>query len=152
MPEAAPRAFVDTNVWISALINAAGAPARMLDAVLEERFVLVVSQALFDEIREVLARPRVRQRCRFSDDDLSAIFALLRDRAIEVSPAGELQMCRDPDDDILLETAILGGAQYAISRDDDLKRDLDLTERLREHGVEVLSVAQFLRVLATRAP
>lgn len=55
--------------------------------------------------------------------------------------------CRDPDDDLILETAILGQAQYAVSRDDDIKRDLDLLDHLRAHGVTVSSVQQFLAKL-----
>lgn len=51
----------------------------------------------------------------------------------------------------LLEAAILGGAQYFVSRDDDIKGDQELIARLREHGVEVLSVARFLSLLATRS-
>jgi predicted nucleic acid-binding protein len=58
-------------------------------------------------------------------------------------------LSRDPDDDILLETALVGGAQYFVSRDDDVKRDQELLARLRERGVEVLSVAQFLDLLAS---
>lgn len=102
---------------------------------------------LFQEIHEVLHRPRIRRRRRLSDDDLATILVLLEDRAIEAFPTGELHFCRDSADDFLLKTAILGKARFAVSRDDDLKRDLDLIDRLREHGVEVLSVAQFLNLL-----
>ena len=64
-----------------------------------------------------------------------------------VTPTGLLRLCRDQRDDIFLETAILGEAQYAVSRDDDIKRDLDLIAHLRANGVEVVSVAQFLALL-----
>lgn len=150
MDEAPPRVLVDTNVWISAFINPAGAPAQVVDAFLEDRLVPVTSRALSDEIHEVLHRPRIRRRWAFSDDELASVLVLLQDRAIEAMPTGELRLCRDPDDDILLETAIIGGARYFVSRDDDIKRDQELIARLREHGVEVLSVAQFLSLLASR--
>lgn len=147
MREGRPRVLIDTNVWISAFINPHGPPAQILDAFRSDRFVPVVSQQLFQEIREVLYRPRIRRRRRVSDDDLATLLVLLEDRAVEAFPSGELHLCRDPADDFLLETAILGKARFAVSRDDDLKRDLDLIDRLREHGVEVLSVAQFLSLL-----
>lgn len=54
-------------------------------------------------------------------------------------------------DDLLLETAILGKAHLAVSRDDDLKRDLDPIARLKEHGVQVRSLAQFLHLMERRA-
>jgi hypothetical protein len=44
-------------------------------------------------------------------------------------------------------TAMLGQAQYAVTRDDDIKRDLDLIKHLQTHGVAVLSVQQFLAKL-----
>lgn len=50
----------------------------------------------------------------------------------------------------MLETALLGGAQCVVTRDDDLKRDLNLLQQLREQGIEVLSVAQLLRKLDDR--
>ncbi|HLH25275.1 MAG TPA: putative toxin-antitoxin system toxin component, PIN family [Chloroflexota bacterium] len=139
--------FVDTYVWISAFINADGPPARVLDAFIQARFIPVVSETLLREIRAVAKRPRIRRRCRFHDDALETLLTLLRDRAIEAFPTGHLRMCRDPNDDALLETAVLGGAQFAVSRDDDIKRDPPLIACLRQQGVEVLSVAQFLRWL-----
>jgi uncharacterized protein len=145
--DAVPRVFIDTNVWISAFLNGAGAPARILAAFLSGLFVPVVSRALLDEIEDVLQRPRVHRRCRFTDEEIALILSELRDRAIEAFPRGDLHVCRDPDDDIMLETALLGGAQFAVSRDDDIKRDLDLMEHLRVRGVEVLSVAQLVALL-----
>ena len=59
-------------------------------------------------------------------------------------PASSIHACRDPDDDLILETAILGKAEYAVTRDDDIKRDRDLMEHLQARGVAVLSVQQFL--------
>ena len=84
-----------------------------------------------------------------SDEDIAGVLDLLKDRAIQVIPAGGLRLCRDPDDDILLEAAIIGDARYFVSRDDDIKRDQDLMTRLRERGVEVVTVAQFLPLLGS---
>lgn len=152
MPDEPPRVLVDTNVWVSALLNSQGAPARVLDAFREGRFVPVVCQELLQEIEAVLARPRIRRRYRVSRDQVRVILALLRDRAVEVFPIGSFKPCRDPDDDLLLETAILGRAQYVVSRDDDIKRDLDLIEQMKRCRVEVLSVAQFLQLLSADRP
>jgi len=59
-----------------------------------------------------------------------------------------LQICRDRDDDEILEAAIHGKAQYLVTRDDDLKRDLDLIKMARRNRVRVVSVRQFLRRLS----
>ena len=151
MPEDIPRVLVDTNVWISAFINGAGTPAQVLDAFWEDRFAPVVSEPLLSEIQDVAYRPDVRRLCRFGDDILAAILARLRHRSIPAVPTGGLHLCRDPRDDFVLETAMLGRAQVVVSRDDDIKPDLDLIAHLQEHGIEVLSVAQFIEWLTARS-
>ncbi len=64
-----------------------------------------------------------------------------------MEPTGELHLCRDPADDFLLETALLGQAGYMVTRDDDLKRDLELIQQMEEQGIQVLSVRQFLKLV-----
>ncbi|GBC96989.1 hypothetical protein HRbin16_02805 [bacterium HR16] len=59
-------------------------------------------------------------------------------------------MCRDPRDDFLLETAIWGGAEYIVTRDDDLKRDPALIERFGVVGIKIVSVQQFLDMLTSQ--
>jgi putative PIN family toxin of toxin-antitoxin system len=142
-----PLVFVDTNIWISAFINADGLPAKILDAMRGKRVVPVLSPPLVAEIRSVTGRERVRRRILLSDADLEIALRSAIGSAIIVNPTGTLQLCRDPRDDILLETAILARAQFFVSRDDDIKRDLDLISHLEANGVEVVSVAQFLERL-----
>lgn len=64
-----------------------------------------------------------------------------------VSVVGEFNLCRDPDDDIVLETAIRGKANYMVTRDEDMTRDLDLEKRLRSFGIEILTVQRFIDIL-----
>jgi predicted nucleic acid-binding protein len=47
-----------------------------------------------------------------------------------------------------LEAAFNGSAQYLVTRDDDLKRDLELIKMARRNGVRVVAVRQFLRRLS----
>jgi len=141
------RVVVDTNVWISALINPQGPPAQMLQGLKRNAFEPMLSQPLLDELLEVARRPRLRRRYRLKDEEIERLAALLRDKSVWVEPSGELHLCRDPDDDVILETALLGRAEYMVTRDDDLKRDLELIRKMEEQGVQVLSVRQFLKLL-----
>jgi putative PIN family toxin of toxin-antitoxin system len=59
VPRAHVRAVVDTNVLVSGLISAVGPPARIIDAFRRDRFELVVSPAVLDELLDVLLRPYV---------------------------------------------------------------------------------------------
>jgi uncharacterized protein len=142
-----PSVLLDTNVWVSALLNPHGFPARLRDAWLAGRFDVVVSIPLLEEIADVLTRPRIKTKYGLATEDIEQFLRLLQERALHVTLTGALHICRDADDDMILETAILGGAQYAVSRDDDLKADSQLVAQMRARDVEVFTVRHFLERL-----
>jgi len=138
------RAVIDTNVWVSAVLNPHGAPAQVMDAFRKARFVVVLSQPLLDELQQVLTRPRLIQRLTYNTQMVQELVNLLRTRAVWVKIQDDISICRDPHDNMVLETAILGRAEYLVTRDDDLKRDLELVQKMAEWGIQVVSVQQFL--------
>ncbi len=139
--------LVDTNVWVSALINPRGHPAQVVDAWQDGRFDVVMSPQLLEELTEVLHRPRIQQKRHIAEQDVQNLLDLLAVQAIKVETTGELAVCRDPDDDVVLETAMSGHARYAVTRDDDLKTDADLLKQMQAHNISVVSVRQFLSLL-----
>jgi uncharacterized protein len=142
-----PVVLIDTNVWVSAFINPRGYPAKLKDAWLSQQFQVVVSIPLLDEIADVLARPRIRNKYHIDSAEVNEFLRLLSTQAITVVTTGQLHLCRDPDDDLILETALLGQARYAVSRDGDIKGDQELIAQMQANGVMVLSVQQFLERL-----
>lgn len=141
-------ALLDTNVWISAFLKPNGPPGEVITAWARDEFSAVTSLSQLSEIAEVLTRPRLVQRFRYSHRDTEMFVRLIAARATVVQVSGELKICRDPDDDAILEAAIVGKSQYLVTRDDDLKRDLDLIKMARRNRVRVVSVRQFLRQLS----
>jgi len=140
-------AVIDTSVWVSAFLNPFGFPARVRQAAKEERFDVVVSIPLLEELHDVLLRPRVmRVRGTTPAEGLSFVQDIA-DIARIVPTSGTLRLCRDPEDDMILETAFVGQATHVVSRDEDLTRDLDLAQKLEEHGIKVMTVSQFLATL-----
>ncbi|MBL7065193.1 MAG: putative toxin-antitoxin system toxin component, PIN family [Anaerolineae bacterium] len=142
-----PVVLLDTNIWGSAFINPHGFPARLKDAWMAGQFDVVLSIPLLEEIADVLTRPRIQTKYGLSTEEIEQFLRLLQERATHVTPTGEFDLCRDPDDDLILETAVLGDARYTVSRDDDLKSDDDLVAQMRSRGVEVLTVQHFLERL-----
>ncbi len=138
------RAVVDTNVWVSALLNPMGHPALVLEAFRNHRFVAILSPPLIEELIDVLSRPRIVEKYQLAHDEVAAYVALIVEKSNMVSLPGTLRLCRDPRDDAVLETALIGLASCLVSRDDDLKRDEDLVLAMERQGVSVLSVAGFL--------
>ena len=58
---------------------------------------------------------------KYSDADATAVEALLRTRMRVIVPIPlETSVCRDPDDDIVLATALTGEAACIITGDKDL--------------------------------
>jgi len=105
------RAILDTNVVVSALLKIGGLEALILDLALSARYDLAVSTALLSEYSEVLQRPR------FGLDPRKVAGSLRRIRAaaLHVEPRIEVHAARDPDDNMVLECALAGRADYLVT-------------------------------------
>ncbi len=136
------RAVLDTNVLVSAVLSRAGAPGAILRAWREDRFQLITSAPLLDELRDVLARPRIVERHGWSPEERLLFIVAFDESAIVVTPDDELRVVdEDPDDDRVLEAAITGGVDYIVSGDHHL---LDLGEHA---GIPIVTPARFVAAL-----
>jgi predicted nucleic acid-binding protein len=70
--------------------------------------------------------------------------------ALVVTLADRLSLCRDPKDDYLLEMALLGQATHLVTEDDDLHDDPVIRSLLRDYGVRLAHIAEFLVDLARK--
>lgn len=118
-------ALLDTNVWISAFLKPTGPPGRVVASWQRGDFSSVTSLSQIAEITEVLGRSRLTRRFKYPRRDAEAFVRLIAARATIVQISGDLQVCRDPDDNEILEAAIRGTSRYLVTRDDDLKRTLN---------------------------
>ena len=130
----AERVVFDSNVLISAVLLP-GRPFRVLEWVLENGF-LIFSDASFAELASRLQRPKFDRYV--SLERRRELLADLEAVADWTAITGSLQVCRDPDDDKVLETALAGRANRLVSGDGDLL-DLDPYE-----GLAIVTPAQFL--------
>jgi putative PIN family toxin of toxin-antitoxin system len=133
------RVVIDPNVLVSAAISSAGAPRAIIDAWADERFALVISPALIEELGDVLHRPRLRRWISLALAD-EFLDGLAQDATLSADPPAQPGLSRDPDDDYLIALARATDVDYLISGDHDL---LDL-----EHpDPPVLSPRQFAELL-----
>ena len=112
-----PRLVIDTNVFVSGLISASGAPARILRAIRQNRAIHVVSDPIVEEYLRVLDYPRIRKFEKISDEFIATIAAYLIYQTHRVELTSNVRMSRDPDDDVFLQTAVDGQASLLISGD-----------------------------------
>ena len=110
------KAVLDTNVVVSAFLSRRGASYDLLSAAASGAFEMLASPTLFLEYEEVLKRPEIRLSSGMS---LRKIDRTLRDIAAIVVPV-ELHyswrpQLRDPDDEMVLEAAVNGGAEAIVT-------------------------------------
>lgn len=114
---------IDPNVWVSAVINPYGTPARVVAAVATDDVVAVVTQHLLDELASVLIRPKFRRW--LSVADAVAFVDALGGHAVLYPEFGPpAPRVRDPDDDYLV--ALAEAAQATIITGDSDLLDADL--------------------------
>jgi putative PIN family toxin of toxin-antitoxin system len=138
---------VDTNVWISTFLTPRGYSARLKNYWQANRFDVVISPQLLAEISEVLERPRIQAKYQYTSTEVKKYLQLIAELAETVQITASLKVCRDPDDDMLLETAVIGKATHLVSRDEDITRDTDVSQYLEKYGVKAITVQRFLETL-----
>lgn len=135
------RAVVDTNVFVSGVINPRGAPGRILTAFRAGRFELITSSAINEEILEVLNRPRIAETYHIGDR-IFDIGAIVYTQAVLVEPKQRVHVSRDLDDNKFLEAALEGKVAYLVTGD---KKDLLLLKEWQ--GIRILTPAEFIKII-----
>lgn len=132
------RVVLDTNVLVAALRSKAGASARLVEAAYEGRITAIANVALFAEYEAVLTRPEhlvaggvTREVVVEALDALAA-----RIEAAEPHFSWRPQL-GDPDDEMVLDAAVNGGAEAIVSFEIGTFREVAVT-----FGIAVLTPAQ----------
>ena len=111
------RVVVDTNVLISRLLLPASVSARAVRQIVEHS-QLLASEATLTELADVLSRDKFDRYVDVSDRQA---FFLQLARIVERVPITYLvHGSRDQKDDMFLELAVNGHADYIVSGDQDL--------------------------------
>jgi uncharacterized protein len=138
------RVVIDTNIWIRILLRGR-VTLPILEAFNEDKFQLVMSQTLMDELHLVWSRPRLRER--IDPDQATRLEQQLQKRAIWVELITVPPNCRDPKDLPVLATAIDGAAKIIVSGDNDLRADDALRAAMETYDIQLLGVQSFLKAL-----
>ena len=129
-----PRIVLDTNILVSALVFG-GTPREVTGLIAKKAVIIVMSEETLTELRRIIAVkfPKFIPK--------TAQFEKLLRRYARWVPLGNhtVTMCRDPDDNTFIETALAGNCDYIVSGDKDL-----LSLKRYEH-IQIISPAGFLR-------
>ena len=114
------RAVIDTNIIIRAVIKPKGSVGPVLDRLQEGAYIAVYSEPLLHELLTKLALPRIRDKYSVTDSDVADLLAILALRGELVKPDRAVKVCRDADDDMVIEAALAGGSEWVVTGDEDL--------------------------------
>jgi putative PIN family toxin of toxin-antitoxin system len=139
------RVVFDTNVFVSAFIQPKSPPGRLLARLIQgDKFELVLSTSIIEEVGRALRYPKVRKRIRLDEDDLDLRVAMLGilSTVVSVGRHTVAGVSRDPDDDAILSAAVEGCAEYIVTGDHDLLAIGDY------QGIRIVTPRAFLQRLA----
>lgn len=131
-----PRLVIDTNVLISGIVFG-GKPRQLLNLLAEGAIIVIVAEELLTELRRKIVM-------KFPEfvEDLERVERLLkRDASLVKLGTVQVTISRDADDNKFIEAAVIGGAGYIVSGDNDLLV-------LKSYGViKILKPADFLELM-----
>ena len=130
------KLVLDSNIFISAFYWG-GNPQEVINRIIEGLDELYVSNEILAEISEVMMRPKFKTDMQTIDTYIKAI----EKAGKKVFITGKVkEICRDKDDNTILECGLLSGAEYIITGDDDL---LSLK---RYQNIKIISVHEYLKI------
>jgi len=110
------RVVLDTNVLVSAIISD-GKPRDLLRKGISKEFTIVTSELILRELGTVLRRPKFKA----DEDEIHRIILALIQAAEVVELISKLNLVEaDPKDNMVVETAYDGRADFIVSGDSHL--------------------------------
>ena len=132
------KVVLDTNVLISALIKA-GKPRELFFRLAEEK-MLILSRQILEEFLEVAEDPRVKKYVKVQET--AAFLNSLRDSTEVVEVKSKFKAVKeDSDDDVFVNVAYDGKADYIVSGDKHLLSLGDF------RGIKIVTVDEMLKIL-----
>ena len=128
---------LDTNVFVSG-IHWKGLSEKILNAWLDNRFEIIYSTSMIDELLRVLKDFKISM----TEDDTRWWDNSIHQKATIVFPSERISAVKDdPDDNKFIEAAVAGNAKYIVSQDKHLLR----LKKFRD--IEIINPDDFLRIL-----
>lgn len=116
------KVVLDTNIFISGLLSKNGALAHVLDAWKEDRFKLIISPFIIQEICDTLQSSHIQNKYHIAKEDISALVYLFEHDATLVKGETDTNgaIPADTSDEQVLACAIDGDANFIVSSDHHL--------------------------------
>jgi len=142
------RITPDTNVLVSAFIAKHGRSADLLELALTVQLIrLVLSDSILREFSDVLMRAEVRSRFAYTYKDVKRIVNALRESAEVILPKSTFKVVKDdPKDNVILNTAHDGHADYIVSG------DMHLLKLGSFKGIKIVNPKRMMDIIYSEFP
>ncbi len=130
------KIVLDTNMFLSAILYG-GMVEEILHLILAKKLQLFASPDLKKEVLEKLKEYGA------TDIMIAKAILFLEARSISVTPNVKITVCRDPEDNFMLELVETAQVDYLLTRDKDL---LDLREQ-QWKKTTIIRPEEFLPIL-----
>lgn len=128
------RLVLDTNVVASAILWG-GRPRLLLQAASERRIEIFVSMPMLGELTDILGRPKFAMKIAASMLTVDQLIERYARLTSVVRSAATPRIAPDPDDDVVIGTALAAKAEFIVTGD---KLLLSVVEH---QGVRIVTVA-----------
>ncbi|HLD97538.1 MAG TPA: putative toxin-antitoxin system toxin component, PIN family [Candidatus Nanoarchaeia archaeon] len=126
----------DTNILISAFI-VEGNEYRLIEKCFKREILLITPVDIIGEFEEVALRPKFG----FTEEEIDEfVNAIIKASAVVMPRVKVTGVCRDPDDEKVIEAAVEGRASFIVSGD----KDMLILEKIR--GIRIVSAGELLRL------
>jgi len=141
-----PNAVADSTVLVSAFLRKGGVNAVLLRRAADGAFVLSLSQPIVSETETVLLeREHIRRRYLYTNEDVAEFCQMLQRSFPMLTDLPTLTgVVRDPNDDMVIATAVRAQAAYLITR------DLDLLSLQTYENITIVTPEAFMAILRER--
>jgi len=135
-------AVLDSTILVSAFLRKRGLAAQLLDYGVNGAFEFWFTSAIIDETCHVLCnREHLRLNFPYTNQEVEEYQTLLLSLARSVGNLPAIKVCRDPNDDYVIATALGADVAYLVTYDKDL---LDLQ---RYQDVQMIRPEEFIRLV-----
>lgn len=130
------KVVLDTNVFVSILVGGR-LKENLYPLLLKGEFRLFLTQELLNELLYVFSKPEFK----LTEPDLENFKTFLKRKAVFVESKEKISVCRDVEDNKILECAVSGKANFIVTGD----RDLLSLSSFRK--ISIVTPAEFAKIL-----
>lgn len=126
--------LLDSNILFSGILFG-GNPQKILDQVTQKIIFACTSPILIEELMEAF-----RKKSSLANDQLLMIKDGIENQFKVVNPRKQINICRDPNDNRVLEAGVEGDCDFIITG------DKDLLELKSYKGIKIVTPGTFLEL------